>query len=366
MCLNKCGILLFLIIIKIIREHFFTSFRVRPLNKNNERQKNNCFHSMNNTTIIEPTITILKCLPVQDKIPLLSSTVRQILATIHIIIMSAGTPANTVVTYLIYKTEQYGNQSTRLILFLSIIDIFGTPIINGASALYMLSYEYLRCTSILVMHTLVNYAISINYAMLLGITFDRMLRVRYLNEYSRVFTPYRFKLVIVCLFLLASVQAFLVFSGFYFLGYGYATILSAPLHVICAVFMVACYVSSIKKLKEMNTVSQQVSTSDRSVVKIASLHLGIFVACIMPILVWQVASNVFLSKILSEVIDVLVIFVLYVLISLHSTLNAFMFLFVNREARRRMSAFLQRFLNCFRSIAVQRTSPEENQPEPRI
>ena len=79
----------------------------------------------------------------------------------------------------------------------------------------------------------------------------------------------------------------------------------------------------------------------------------------MPTLIWQVVSNIFLSKILSKVIDVLILFVLYVLYSLHSTLNAFMFLKVNRDARRVIITFLQstrrrfRFLaNCFGSNPV--------------
>lgn len=307
-----------------------------------------------NTTTLEPLV-VFKCLPVQDKIPMLNILVRQILAAIHILIMSIGVPANIAVTYLIYRTEQYQNQSTRLIMYLSITDVFGTCIINGASTLYMLSYEDLTCPPLLIIHSFVNCAISLNYMLILGIAIDRMLKVRYLNDYPSVFTPFRFKLVLGVLCMLAVVQASLIISGIYFLGYGYATILSAPIHLVCAVVMVGCYFLSIKKLREMNTASQRISTSDRSIVKIASLHLAIFVACIMPILVWQMVSNIFLSMILSEVIDILVVFVLFVLISLHSTLNAFMFLVVNRESRRAVVSFIQRIrqnMNMFGNRAV--------------
>ena len=307
-----------------------------------------------NTTTLEPLV-VFKCLPVQDKIPMLNILVRQILAAIHILIMSIGIPANIAVTYLIYHTEQYRNQSTRLIMYLSITDVFGTCIINGASTLYMLSYEDLTCLLLLIIHSFVNCAVSLNYMLILGIAIDRMLKVRYLNDYTSVFTPFRFKLVLAVLCMLAVVQAFLIISGIYFLGYGYATILSAPIHLACAVVMIGCYSLSIKKLKEMNTASQRVSTSDRSIVKIASLHLAIFVACIMPILVWQIVSNIFLSMILSEVIDILVVFVLFILISLHSTLNAFMFLMVNRESRRAVVSFIQRIrqnMNMFGNRAV--------------
>ena len=307
-----------------------------------------------NTTTLEPLV-VFKCLPVQDKIPMLNILVRQILAAIHILIMSIGIPANIAVTYLIYRTEQYRNQSTRLIMYLSITDVFGTCIINGASTLYMLSYEDLTCLLLLIIHSFVNCAVSLNYMLILGIAIDRMLKVRYLNDYTSVFTPFRFKLVLAVLCMLAVVKAFLIISGIYFLGYGYATILSAPIHLACAVVMIGCYFLSIKKLKEMNTASQRVSTSDRSIVKIASLHLAIFVACIMPILVWQIVSNIFLSMILSEVIDILVVFVLFILISLHSTLNAFMFLMVNRESRRAVVSFIQRIrqnMNMFGNRAV--------------
>ena len=325
-----------------------------------------CVHTlynMNNTSLIELTIGtgigLLNCLPVQDKIPLLNTTIRLILAARHILIMSIGTPANIAVTYLIYRTEQYRQQSTRLIMILSSIDVFGACIINGASAIYMLSYEELSCPLLLIIHSFVNFSISLTFMMIIGVAIDRMLKVRHLNDYASVFTPFRFKVVLFCLSTVAVIQSILIFVGIYFFGYGYATIFSAPIHIISAVIMIICYLLSIKKLKEMNTITRRVSSSDRSIVKIATLHLTIFVACIMPTLIWQVVSNIFLSKILSKVIDVLILFVLYVLYSLHSTLNAFMFLKVNRDARRVIITFLQstrrrfRFLaNCFGSNPV--------------
>ena len=320
-----------------------------------------------NSTTMEPSIAVA-CLPVHDNIPLLSTNIRRILAAMHIFIMSAGTPANVFVTYLIYTTKQYKNQSTRLIMYLSIVDIFGTSIINGVPAFYMISYyEAFSCFSLLTMDTFVNSSISITYMMTVGIAFDRMMKIRYLNEYSSKMTPFRFRLVIVCLFICAGVQTFLVFTGIFFFGYGYAIILSTPLHVVCSVFLVACHVSSIKKLKAMSATSQTVSASDRSIVRIASLHFAIFVVCLMPILVCQLVRNIFLSKITSEVIDILVISFLYVLVSLHSTLNAFMFLYVNREARRKVMVFLQRVNVLLFSMSNRlngQVAPMEIQPEP--
>lgn len=310
---------------------------------------------MNTTTTpatSSPAIAVLQCLPVQDKIPLLNANVRHILAAFHILIMTVSAPANSLVVYLIYYTEQYTNQSTRLIMYLAVCEIFGTISVNGVSTLYMFSYEKLTCPSLLVMHSTVNCSISITYMLILGIAFDRMMKIRFLNDYNAVLTPFRFKLVLLWLSIIATIQSMLIFTGIYFFGYGYATIFSAPIFFISAVFLIVFYMLSIKKLKEMNTVSQRVSNTDRSIVKIASLHLTIFVACITPTLIWQVVSNFFLSKILSETIDILVIFFLYVLLSFHSMLNAFMFLLVNREARRSMINFFHRIQSVFVSNQV--------------
>ena len=300
-----------------------------------------------NRTNLAPTIAVVNCLPIQDNIPMLKKSVRQVLAAIHILIMSIGTPANFTVTYLIYRTKQYLNQSTRLIMYLSITDIFGVCIINGASALYMLSYEELSCPSLLVIHSFVNFAVSLTFMMIVGISFDRMLKVRYMNEYSTVFTSFRFKLALMCLSVVAGMQATLIFIGIYFLGYGYATILSVPVHTICVVATTSFYLISIKKLKDMNTISQRVSTSDRSIVKIATLYLIIFAAWFLPTLVWQA---IFLSKSFSKVNDILIIFALYIWFSLQSTLNAFMFMLVNREARRVVISCLQTITRRVRSI----------------
>ena len=305
---------------------------------------------MNNTTVLMNNTSLelllpdpFKCLPVQDKIPLLSTRIRQTLAAIHISIMCVDAFANTVVTYLIYHTEQYRNQSTRLVMYLSITDIFGAFIINGASMTYMLFYEYLSCAFLMIIHSLMNGTMSLTYMLIFGISIDRMLKVRFLSNYSMAFTPFRFKLLIIGLLFLTGLQSTLIVVGIYFFGYGYATILTVPVYLICAVTMVICYILSIRKLREMNTISQRISNSDRSIVKVATLHLAIFLgcfACIMPVVVWQIVSNLFLSKELSDVVDTLTVFLLNILISIHSTLNAFMFLTVNRNSRRALVSII--------------------------
>ena len=327
-----------------------TKIATKSLDVRNGNTSPDLHRSMDNSTTLAQNTTaalISQCLPAQDKIPLLGTTTRHILAAIHIGIMSFGTPANAVVAYLIYKTRQYENQSTRLIMYLSTVDIFGELIINGVYVLYMFLYERFNCVFILTMHMLVNSVISIFFLLLVGIAFDRMMKIRYLNEYGSKLTPFRFRLVVACLMLLAGVQSMLHFVGIFFFDYGYARILSAPIYVICSASLVACHLFSIKKLKEMNMVSQRVSSSDRSIVRIASLHLAIFVACVFPVIVWQFISNIFLSEIFSEV---LLIFLMHASVSLHSTLNAFMFLYVNRDARRRVIAFVERVGTRFRSI----------------
>ena len=253
---------------------------------------------MNNTTLKLLPDT-LKCLPVQDKIPLLSTTTRQILAVINGFVMMIDGLGNTTVTYLIYKTGQYQNQSTRLVMYLSMTDIFGAFIINGVSMVYMLFYEYLSCPVLMVVHSLMNVAMILTYMLIMGISIDRMVKVRFLSSYSSVFTPFRFKLLMVGLFFLTGLQTTLIVVGIYFFGYGYATIFTAPVYLFCCVTIVVCYLLSINTLREMNVISQRISNTDRSIVKVATLHLTIFFscfACIMLVVVWQILSNFFLSK----------------------------------------------------------------------
>ena len=306
---------------------------------------------MNNTTL-ELLPGKPKCLPVQDKIPLLKTTTRQILAVIHVFVMLIDGLANTTVSCLIYKTGQYLNQSTRLVMYLSMADIFGAFIINGASMVYMLFYENLSCPVLMVVHSFMNAALILTYMLIFGISIDRVLKVRFLNNYSTVFTPFRFKLLMIGLLFLTGLQTALVVVGINFYGYGYATMLTIPVFMFCSVTMVVCWLLSIKTLREMNTISQRISNSDRSIVKVATLHLAIFFgcfACTMPVVVWKIISNVFLSKGLSDVIDVLTVVVLYIMISVHATLNAFMFLVVNRISRSALASIISRFEESIRS-----------------
>eukprot|EP00111_Clytia_hemisphaerica_P024754 TCONS_00072947-protein len=277
---------------------------------------------------------------------------RLVMAIVHLLLGFIGLPTNGLAAYLIIKTRQFENQSTRLVMYLSIFDGIGSIIINGASAMYMLAYEEIDCVILLVVHGIVNLSIFCCFSIIVLIGFDRLLRILYLNDYSLVFSEGRYKVSLIVAAVSTVIQSILIFIGFYMFGYGYATMFSLPINVIGLVFMIICYCMSISKLKEMNERSRQISNTDRSVVRIASLHLAMFVCCFTPTVIWQVVNKLLLSKFLPGYIDILVVFGLYVLVSVHSSFNGFIFLTVNREARQQILRFfnqvmqrLRRFFN---------------------
>ena len=226
--------------------------------------------NVNTTNSTSSTVEV--CLPVQDKILMLSMNERLILATLFASSFLSGAPLNILVAVLIKTTRQTENQSTRLIMQFSIADSVGATFINCPYFCYMVFYESIKCKFLLILHTFVNLGIETSLFMTAFIGFDRYMRVRYLNEYGSKFTESRFKICHIICASMIFIQTVLIFCGIYFFGYGYATILTAPLHIILFTGMLLCYGFSIQKLRAHRQENRRISNNDRSVVTVASTY----------------------------------------------------------------------------------------------
>ena len=171
---------------------------------------------------------------------------------------------------------------------------------------------------------------------LIGI--DRFIRVKYLNNYERVFTATKYSLTLFLCMLVSTIQTSITLIGPLYFGEGYGALLSLPINVIVGCVTTVCYLFSIKKLKDNNKRSRAISSSDRSLVKMASLHVIILFCCYLPVIAYGM-----LYKTLKLNKSALGIFtaVLFILSSVHGIINAIVFIFKNTQNKDALRVLLR-------------------------
>ena len=92
-----------------------------PTTQTNNESTSAIVENINNSTI---------CLPVEDKITSIPSSIRFAFTVVYGVSMVVEFPINVLVIYLIYATRQHRNQSTRLIMYGSVVDSIGSLAFN--------------------------------------------------------------------------------------------------------------------------------------------------------------------------------------------------------------------------------------------
>ena len=131
------------------------------------------------------------CLPIEDKIASMLPSIRLIFGIIFGLSIVVEFPVNVLMVYLIHVTKQHKNQSTRLVMYASILDSFGSLSYNSIFIVYMTSYEQLTCTALLIFNTVASFTVIGTAKIAVLIAIDRLIRIKYLNDYNLVFTRKR-------------------------------------------------------------------------------------------------------------------------------------------------------------------------------
>ena len=157
--------------------------------------------SINGTTI---------CLPVEDKITSIPSSIRFAFTVVYGVSMVVEFPINVLVIYLLYATRQYRNQSTRLIMYGSLVDSIGSLAFNLVYGTYMIAYDRFTCTTLLVLNTVASFMNIGSAGIAVFISLDRYMRIKYLNDYSIHFTGKRHYMFFALVCVGVSVQVCIV------------------------------------------------------------------------------------------------------------------------------------------------------------
>ena len=172
-----------------------------PTTQTNNESTSAIVENINNSTI---------CLPVEDKITSIPSSIRFAFTVVYGVSMVVEFPINVLVIYLIYATRQHRNQSTRLIMYGSVVDSIGSLAFNLVYGTYMIAYEQFSCTSLLALNTVASFMNVGSAGIAVFIGLDRYMRIKYLNDYSIHFTGKRHYMFFALVCVGVSVQVCIV------------------------------------------------------------------------------------------------------------------------------------------------------------
>ena len=168
-----------------------------PTTQTNNESTSAIVENINNSTI---------CLPVEDKITSIPSSIRFAFTVVYGVSMVVEFPINVLVIYLLYATRQYRNQSTRLIMYGSLVDSIGSLAFNLVYGTYMIAYDRFTCTTLLVLNTVASFMNIGSAGIAVFISLDRYMRIKYLNDYSIHFTGKRHYMFLALICVEISVQ----------------------------------------------------------------------------------------------------------------------------------------------------------------
>ena len=164
------------------------------------------FSSYIRPTYNNQSINSTICLPVEDKITSIPSSIRLAFTVVYGVSMVVEFPINVLVIHLIYATRQHRNQSTRLIMYGSVVDSIGSLAFNLVYGTYMIAYDRFTCTTLLVLNTVASFMNIGSAGIAVFISLDRYMRIKYLNDYSIHFTGKRHYMFLALICVEISVQ----------------------------------------------------------------------------------------------------------------------------------------------------------------
>ena len=244
---------------------------------------------------------------------------------LYVITGVIGIITNSTVVLLICKTRQLKNQSIRLLMYLSYVDIFTSSVLifrvftGSEGTCYRTSiYYYVWISSTYLSLYLFQLTVI-----------DRYLRIKYLEEYPNVFTKSRFHSVIG-FYLFTSIVHAIVVGVLNTTNYiGYAFKFSFPVNALGFITIFIFYFLSILKLKEYQRMNRNISEATKGIVRITKVHLYLFVSKIVVLIGTQGLMRTMSDGILLETIRRGIV----VWPSIVGTINAIVFIIINPPSR---------------------------------
>ena len=241
-----------------------------------------------------------------------------------------GLLLNGFVIQIIKATKQSQNQSIKLLMYLSCVDLVSSIIALGRIPLFV-NGEKTSCRTLSWTYFLSLLSIYASNYLFALTGFDRFLRIKYLEDYNQYFTCRRFRVIMAWYVFLTILQSGI---GAYFNSkhhIGYASSYVMPINIIVVIITILFYALSIYKLRQLRKTNQAISDATKSVLKVTKIYLYLFVCSTGATLIYQVVLN---RLTLSRLQPLIMQNVIILLPTILGCINAVAFLVLNPHAKR--------------------------------
>ena len=289
----------------------------------------------------------LVCFPVFDAISFAKPSTRITLSCISGLVCFVTVYINSLVIYCIYKTKQWKNQSTFLVLIASVCDVFGSLTSDIWSAVYIIFVNEIQCEVKLLMYSISNtFIYGAAYCFCL-ISIDRFFRVKYLQSYPDVMTSLRFRIMILVYVCVTLLQGVLSWIGPNSNGAGgEGAKLTRPINVIIVTSTLVFYLVSVKILRNLNKQQNLITEATRRLTSMAAIYVTLYMIFYLPMLIYQIMLSFIVEHLSKSQLGVLS-FAVFNLPSIHGDCNGIFFLVINRPSKRLIFKGLKKLRNFF-------------------
>ena len=281
------------------------------------------------------TTTSTTTLQVYDRLLMLNTDEKIIFTTIFALCLFVGCVVNLIVTFAIKKTEQWKNQSTFLIMLLSINEAMSSLFNNVMYIIFLWFFQHLDFKVGLILKTISHLFSYVSSMLVCAIGFDRFMRVLYTSRYKTVFTTTKYRLFLTVTFGLATIQTTLNLIGPLYFGEGYGGMLTAPINCLLFVMTLILYFICICRLKSYSRESRTISMENRSLIKMAVIYMSLFGISHTPPVVYSVCyKSVFIRYKLSDRFVGILTCIVFLCMNANTIVNAVVFMIINKKARK--------------------------------
>lgn len=283
-----------------------------------------------NVTSLHKT-KMLICLQIFAKADSISSPIKNLLAWIFFTVAVFGIMINSFLVLLIQKRRRFHkNQSIRLIMYLSLVDIYSCVFLNVAYICFLWHKTTMPCSVIVFLYGVSRFAMYSTAYMALMTGLDRFLHIAYLNEYSTVYTKFRFKLSLVGYFMLVLTVTVVTTVTNTRKGLGAAGKYTSPVNIILVALTILMYLLSVYTMQKHKKDNIKLSRTSQRVVRIALVYLILFIVLHGVLGLYQMLFIRYWKHKAEDEISSVMWFIVLLLPSLGGIVNAAMFLVINR------------------------------------
>ena len=259
--------------------------------------------------------------------------------TLLITLGIVGIIANYLVIRAIVVLRQNANQSIRLLMYLSMIDM-SSSFNNIIRFLFGRQPQWVNCHVARFIHIFGLWTIYSSIYMFAITALDRYFKI-YMDDYEQKFNPVRFRVAMVCYLILTCLQTTMAayFNLTYYVGYG-ATY-TTTLNIIIVLLTAILYVKSTIQLKKYKRENESFAESIQSIINITQIYVYLFM--INPVCL-LIISFMIRQKFLTPFQENMTKQIATILPSITGSINAIYFFLTNKEAKPK------KILNCTRDI----------------